>query len=86
MDKINLVIDDRKVVGEPGQTIYETAKFFFDNSKSVHITLMSGQWLNGRIVSLSEDRLVLVEEKMGEMLILFERIKDDGIEPREVRE
>jgi len=67
------------------EILYETAKFFKDNSKSVHITLKSNQWLNGIIISINEDfkdRLVLVEEKFGEMLIMFERIKDDGIEPR----
>jgi len=70
---------------ERNETIHETAKFFLDNSKSIHITLHSGQWLNGKIVSVSDDRLVLEEEKFGEMLVLFERIIDDGIEPREER-
>jgi len=65
------------------KTIYEIAKFFLDNSKPVHITLHSGQWFNGKIISISDDRLVLVEEKFGEMLVLFERIIDDGIKPRE---
>ena len=74
---------------ERNETIHEMAKFFKDNSKSVHITLKSGQWLNGKIISINDDfkdRLVLQEEKFGEMLVMFERIKDDGIEPREVRE
>ena len=71
---------------ERNEILYETAKFFLDNSKPVHITLQSGQWLNGKIVSVSDDRLVLEEEKFGEMLVLFERIIDDGIEPREVKE
>lgn len=66
------------------EIIYETAKFFLDSSKPVHITLLSGQWLNGKIIDLKEDRLVIYEDKFGEMLILFARIKDDGIEPREV--
>lgn len=67
------------------ETIYETAKFFLDSSKPIHITLQSNKWFNGTIVSLQKDRLVLDEERFGKMLILFERIKDDGIQPREVR-
>ena len=67
------------------ETIYETAKFFKDKDTSVHITLNSGKWLNGSIVDLSEKSLVLNEDKFGEILVLFERIIDDGIEPREVR-
>ncbi len=67
-------------------TIYETAKFYKDKNLSVHIKLKSNEWLNGFIVGVNEDfkdRLILVEERFGEMLILFERIKDDGIIPRE---
>jgi len=70
-------------------SIYETAKFYKDNNILVHINLISGKWLNGEILSVNEDfkdRLVLFEEKFGEMLILFDRIIDDGIEPREKRE
>ena len=65
------------------QTLYETAKFYKDKKQSVHITLESNTWLNGMIVEVKEDRLILIDEKFGEMLIIFDRIKDDGIEPRE---
>ena len=71
---------------ERNETLYEIAKFFKESNKSIHITFRSGKWVNGKIISISQDRLVLDEEKFGEILILFERIKDDGIEPREVRE
>jgi hypothetical protein len=72
---------------ERNETIYETAKFFKDRKDSVHITLTTGKWFNGIIEFLPEtkDRLVLKEEKFGIMLILFERIADDGIVKREVR-
>jgi len=67
-------------------TTYETAKFYEDKKISVHIKLKSNEWLNGIIVGVNKDfkdRLILVEERFGEMLVLFERIKDDGIIPRE---
>jgi len=63
--------------------LYETSKFYFDKKKSVHISLESNTWLNGTISEVKEDRLILIDEKFGEMIVLFDRIKDDGIEPRE---
>jgi len=71
---------------ERNDNLYETAKFYKDKNISIHINLKSRDWLNGKILSINEftkDRLVLKEERFGEMLILFERIKDDGIKPRE---
>lgn len=70
------------------ETIYETATFFKDKKQPVHITLESGRWMNGIILSVDKDfkdRLVLEEERYGEILIFFERIIDDGIVPREVK-
>lgn len=68
---------------ERNKQINELLKFYKDKDKPIHITLKSGDWLNGKIISIFNDRLVLDEEKYGEMLVLFERIKDDGVEPRE---
>jgi len=65
------------------KTLYETAKFYKDKNISVHISLESNTWLNGVIVEVKEDRIILMEERFNEMIILFDRIKDDGIEPRE---
>ena len=63
--------------------IYEMAKFYKDKKIPVHINLISDNWLNGKIKSVSKDRLILIEERFGEMLVLFDRILDDGIKPRE---
>lgn len=64
------------------EALYETAKFFKERNQSVHVSLFSGKWLNGKIIYLKKDRLILNEEKVGEVLLLFDRIRDDGIEPR----
>ena len=64
------------------QTIQETLEFYRENGKPVHITLQSGRWLNGIIIKTLADRLLIKEEANGEMLVFYERIKDDGIEPR----
>ena len=62
---------------------YSDAKFYFDKKLPVHIKLKSGTWLNGYIQSVLKTRLILIEDKFGEMPpIQFSRIKDDGIEPR----
>ncbi len=69
--------------------LYETAKFYKEKKIAVHITLKSGGWLNGIIISIKSsefgDRIVLKEERYGEMLVMMERIKEDGIVPREER-
>jgi hypothetical protein len=66
---------------------YEKARFYFNKKQAVHITLLNDNWLNGIILNVNEDfkdRLVLIEEKFGEMLVLFSEIK--SILPREERE
>jgi len=71
------------MVNDTNET-YEKIKFYFDKKQSVHITLNNGTWLNGIILNVNQDfkdRLVLIEEKFGEMLILFTEIK--SILPRE---
>jgi len=71
------------------EILYELAIFFKEKDQPVHITLISGQWLNGKIISINEDfkdRLILIEEQYGEMLIFFDRIIDDGIKPRKQKE
>jgi len=68
--------------------IYEQLKFYFDKDTSVHIKLLSGDWYNCKITSLpeSKDRAVINEEVYGELLLIFDRIKDDGIAPRREKE
>ena len=39
---------------ERNEMIYETARYFKDNSKSVHIKLIDGKWLNGIITSVND--------------------------------
>jgi len=62
--------------------LYETAEFYLQKQIPVHITLKSGNFANGIILKIREDRLILMEDRHGQMLILFDRIIDDGIEPR----
>lgn len=65
------------------ENFYSDAKFYFDKKQPVHIKLKSGVWLNGIIKEVLKTRLILIEEKFGEMPpIQFDRIRDDGIEPR----
>jgi len=68
------------------KTIRETLEHYYSKDIPIHIELYSGKWFNGKIVQVHEDRFLFNEEKFGEMLILFERIKDDGINPRQSKE
>jgi hypothetical protein len=66
------------------KALIKSAEFYKDKEQKVHITLKSGDWLNGFIISINydfEDRIVIMEERFGEMMVLLERIKPDGILP-----
>lgn len=74
---------------ETNETIYETLKFYKDKNISIHLNLTFGKWLNGKIINLpnSKDRVIIQEEKLGEMLVFFDRLSLlNPIEPREVKE
>lgn len=73
------------------EEIYEDAKFYKDKKIAVHIWLKEklpngkNKYFRGIILDVDQDfkdRLVLVEESYGELLLRFERIKSNGIEPR----
>jgi len=70
---------------QKNEALYNVAKYYFSKQIPVHITLISGRWYNGIIVQVNgdfKDRLVLLDKKFGEMLIYFDRIVEDGIEPK----
>ena len=58
----------------------ELTKFYKEKNTTVHITLHTGVWFNGHISNFKDDRLILIDDKLGEVLILFEKIKD--IQPK----
>ena len=67
------------------EDIFKLANYYKSTSTIVHITLCSGTWLNGIILNVNKDfkdRLVLMEDKFGKMLVFFNRIIDDGIVPK----
>lgn len=67
------------------EDIFKLANYYKSTSTIVHITLASGTWLNGIIIGVNEefkDRLILMEDKFGKMLVFFNRIVDDGIVPK----
>ena len=59
------------------------ANFYFNSQGPVHITLTSGRFYNGIIKQILDDKLILVDEKLGDTVVLF--IEVERIEPREVR-
>ena len=63
------------------QILFETANYYFKNNKPVHIKLITGTFVNGMITFLEGDRLLIMDNFFGEMLILFDNIKDDGVVP-----
>lgn len=59
---------------------YEKIKLFLDLKKKVHISC-DGRFYNGLILDVSKEKdfLILIDNKLGEMPILFEEIL--SIEP-----
>ena len=64
--------------------IKETLNYYKDSDRAVHLIFNLNnpqRWANGKVLSVSEDRCVILEDKYGEMLIFYDRIAD--IVPRE---
>lgn len=66
------------------EVIYKKAKFYNSNKRSVHISTKEFMFYNGVIIKVEKDFLVLKDEKLGEMVLIFSEI--NNIEPREERE
>ena len=66
------------------ETIYETAKFFLEKTRAVHISCFDGKFFNGVILEVRIDFLILEDEKLGETPIFFREI--NNIEARRPRE
>ena len=66
------------------ETIRKELQFYLEKQIKIHIKLGFNHWLNGLILKINKDNLVLNENKFGEMIVFFERIS--SINPMKVRE
>jgi len=55
-------------------------EYFCKFKKPVHISLITGKWLNGNIIEYGADYFLLVEFKEGEMPVFYQEIFPNGIE------
>lgn len=62
-------------------TGYNKAKFYLNNNTDVHISKKNNWFHNGKIISVKNDFLILLDEREGEMPIFFSEIFE--IEKRE---
>jgi hypothetical protein len=69
--------DERKI-------LHEKAKYYLEKDKAIHVVTFNDWFYNGKIIDLSEDRIILLDIKVGETFLLFDEIK--GIEPYEEKE
>ncbi len=63
------------------ETLYETAKFFHNKKRAVHITKKDSRFHNGIILEVRPEFFILNDEILGEMPIFYAEI--NLIEPRE---
>ncbi len=66
------------------ETLYETAKFYKEKNRAVHIKTKNGRFYNGIILEVKTDFIILEDEQLGEMPLFF--IEFVGISPRKPRE
>jgi len=52
----------------------ELLKFYFEKKISVHIKFKESGWINGLILKIEYDKIILDENKYGEMLIFIDKI------------
>ena len=71
---------NRNLIYKKNMISYDRIKLFFDRKDLVHISC-DGRFYNGKIIEVYEDRkfLILIDNKLGEVPILFEEILN--IEP-----
>lgn len=69
------------MINEKGKQAFRKLVYFQENKIPIHFSLISGGWKNGKIVSLSEDKLTLVLNEFveGELPFLLENIDVNSI-------
>ncbi len=66
---------------DKGLRIYRKLLFFYNEKVPIHFKLETGEFRNGTIIDLSEEKLTLVlsEFVMGHIPFLLEDIREDSI-------
>jgi len=57
----------------------EKVKFYFNSKIPVHISLSTGKWYNGTIISIKPEYFIFLDNKEGKQLIFYIEIKKNGI-------
>jgi len=66
--------------------IIEKAKYYLSKDLDVHITLDNGFFYNGKILEINDERIILLDIKVGEVYIsLFEVNSIEPFREREVK-
>jgi len=81
------MINDKDIPNVDGnEMIVRKLKIFFSENIPVHLSLINKEWANGSIKEIHDTYLILLENKKGEMPILFEEILEvDKFTPKEVK-
>ena len=66
---------------DKGHRVFRKLNYFFENQIPVHFKIENGDFRNGLVLDLNEDKLTLVlrEFVFGEMPFLLEDIKEESI-------
>ena len=71
------------MINDKGLKNYRNFLYYFKKRIAVHFSLENGEWHNGTVIDINEEKLtlVLMEFKKGELPFLLENIKEESIKP-----
>lgn len=61
---------------EDKDMIEDKIRLFFSKSLPIHISKKNGEWLNGSIIEVGSNFLLLKEFKLNDMLVFFSEIAE----------
>ena len=54
--------------------IRDELQFYKDNNDAVHLTLITGYFMNGEVIFFNKDHIIFEDEKLGQIILYFKDI------------
>jgi len=56
------------------EIIRDRLNYYWQLGQSIHITLISGRFRNGKVTKFNDDSIIFIDEKLGEVIIYLDEI------------
>ena len=67
------------MIEEKRTQVIEKLSYYKSKDIAIHLTLDGGKFYNGVVVDVNDDRLILLDKKLGEVYVGFDELID--VEP-----